>query len=263
MNDPQHIIETFRQILGELLRVTFCYIGITILLLAILTIYKKHQRELLWGAGIVILLIVFALVVFGVLDIYNLRDCLIVTLGAIIPGVYAYYAEKTHKKLLSKMPHLSDNILQPNIPKDITEETNLISVNIPTETVAEDITIDESETSEDEQEVFTLPVNLATPLARTVFGKCISEGLITVKEGHYQWNGQSKALLAYMCGKIYCEDYTVFQKTDRKNYWKQGTPAFPDTALNSLFHENALAQSRKSRNNSTSPEGFRRIDSFF
>ena len=52
----------------------------------------------------------------------------------------------------------------------------------------------------------TLPSRLDTELARKIFDKAIEEEYIIINDDHYEWT-LNKVLLAYMCGRIYCEDY--------------------------------------------------------
>lgn len=75
---------------------------------------------------------------------------------------------------------------------------------------------------------------LNTELAKKVFGKAIETGYMEEHGSHYKWK-ESKVLLAYMCGRIYCGDYPECIKMETKTYWKFGMELFPDTELCALF----------------------------
>lgn len=62
---------------------------------------------------------------------------------------------------------------------------------------------------------------LNTELAVKVFAKAIEAGYMSEKGSHYKWN-DSKVLLAYMCGRIYCGDKPVYSDMDEKSFWKFG-----------------------------------------
>lgn len=71
-----------------------------------------------------------------------------------------------------------------------------------------------------------LHTRLDTELARKVFAKAIENGYMTIDGNHYKWH-ENKVLLAYMCGRIYCEDYTKPTQFDKKPFWKPGHSDFP------------------------------------
>lgn len=71
----------------------------------------------------------------------------------------------------------------------------------------------------------TLPPRLDTEEARRIFAKAIEEGYIVVDGDHYKWT-INKVLLAYMCGRIYCEDYPETTIYDEKTYWMHGKVEF-------------------------------------
>ena len=70
--------------------------------------------------------------------------------------------------------------------------------------------------------------------------------------------------LAYMCGRIYCEDYPEKTIYDEKMYWMPGrVELFPGTELDKLFNMKDLTQSRHTRKNKAAPTGFEKIDKLF
>ena len=109
----------------------------------------------------------------------------------------------------------------------------------------------------------TLPSRLDTELARKIFAKAIEEGYIIIDDDHYEWT-LNKVLLAYMCGRIYCEDYPEKTIYDEKTYWMPGrVELFPGTELDKLFNMKVLTQSRHTRKNKAAPTGSEKIDKLF
>ena len=109
----------------------------------------------------------------------------------------------------------------------------------------------------------TLPSRLDTELARKIFDKAIEEEYIIINDDHYEWT-LNKVLLAYMCGRIYCEDYPEKTIYDEKMYWMPGrVELFPGTELDKLFNMKDLTQSRHTRKNKAAPTGFEKIDKLF
>lgn len=109
----------------------------------------------------------------------------------------------------------------------------------------------------------TLPPRLDTELARKIFDKAIEEGYIIIDDDHYEWT-LNKVLLAYMCGRIYCEDYPEKTKYDDKPFWMPGrVELFPGTELDKLFNMKDLTQSRHTRKNKAAPTGSEKIDKLF
>ena len=103
---------------------------------------------------------------------------------------------------------------------------------------------------------------LKTELAEKVFAKAIEYGYMKEEGSHYKWT-ESKVLLAYMCGRIYCGDYPERLKMETKTYWKFGMELFPDTELCALFDTSDIGQSRQNRKDLTVPKNFQKIDIFF
>ena len=99
-------------------------------------------------------------------------------------------------------------------------------------------------------------------MARKVFAKAIEAGYMKEDGTHYKWN-ESKVLLAYMCGRIYCGDKPIPSKFDDKGSWKFGETFFPDTELNNLFDISGLGQSRQNRKDLAVPVKSTEIDKFF
>lgn len=81
------------------LKVVLIYILVTILLLCIAFVFKKHQRNILWVAGIAMFAFTLLGIIFGNLVPKVTHDLLAITIGIISPGLYIWYAERLHAKL--------------------------------------------------------------------------------------------------------------------------------------------------------------------
>ena len=75
------------------------------------------------------------------------------------------------------------------------------------------------------------------------FEKAIENGLISPNGNNLKFNG-TNALLAYWCGKIYCEDRNYQDPTTKETLIKRGSTLFPDKELSLLFGVCNLGQSR-------------------
>ena len=181
-----------------------------ILILMLATLFKRHQRIILWSTAIVIFTGTLLLIGLGVIDLIkdNRPNMTVVTgvfFALCISGVLACEAEKLHAK---------------NREKDkqtIQVENNQTEV-------------------QDAPEKVMLSGKLDTPLARTVFSKAVEAGYMEEAGSHYSWKG-TKVLLAYMCGRIYCGDVPEYSKHEQKSFWKFGNGLFPDVELNALFEQ--------------------------
>lgn len=90
--------------------------------------------------------------------------------------------------------------------------------------------------SADNNEIgIVLTGQLKTKLAEEVFAKAIEAGYMKEEGSHYKWN-ESKVLLAYMCGRIYCGDYHERLKMETKTYWKFGMELFRHRIVCSIWH---------------------------
>lgn len=220
-----------------ILQITFLFIGFFILILVLATIFKCQQRIILWSAAICIFLGIMFIVGFGLVDVVdgvrpNMPVIMSLILALICAALLITGAEKLHKKLREK-----ENTSQTG-NKLITQSSEEISGKVE------------------------LPERLKTELAEKVFGKAIEAGYMEECGSHYKWN-ESKVLLSYMCGRIYCGDYPECFKMETKTYWKFGTELFPDTELCALFTTSDIGQSRQNRKDLTVPKNFHKIDIFF
>lgn len=234
------------------MKVGFAFVLFTIILLLIASCFKKKQREILWGAGIVIFLAALSSVVFGLLEMTNHLHLVTVTIAVVVSGVYIVYAEKLHKKLLAKQEHVS-----------ITDEQKIQYVVDESKDSSCTSTAVNTEIEERHDEVI-LSSRLDSPIAQGVFQKAELVGLIKKDCGHYKWvSSKNRVLLAYLCGRIYCNDKCEYDRIEKKFIWKPGKGTFPGSDLSSLFNEPNLSQYRQNRKGLTAPEDFQIIDKLF
>ena len=207
-----------------------------ILILVLATVFKRHQRAILWSAAILIFTGTLLLVGLGTIDLIkedrpNVTVIAGVFFALCISGMLACGAEKLHAK---------------NREKD--KQTIQAGKNHPE--------------AQDASERVVLSGRLDTPLARTVFSKAVEAGYMEEAGSHYSWKG-TKVLLAYMCGRIYCGDVPEYSKLEQKSFWKFGNGLFPDVELNTLFEQTGIGQSRQNRRDMPVPANAGEIDMLF
>ena len=113
-----------------------------------------------------------------------------------------------------------------------------------------------------------LPDELNTDEAKRIFSRAVKAGLMQpLSNGSgYQWN-KSNAMLAYLCGKIYCGDRLKQDMVSKEWMLKRGETFFPETALMSFFVNKEreaiknLGQSRLQMQRP--PKGYKDIDKLF
>lgn len=206
-------------------------------MLVVTYIYKLNNRKVFWGVGLTTIISILILLGLGILrPSWGTETGMAVivgistAIGCAITLIYA--AEDLHQKKRIKVKKIAE-----------------------TESVQEDMVSDHLKV--------TLPSRLDTELSRKVFDKAIDEGYIIINDSHYEWT-LNKVLLAYMCGRIYCEDYPKKTIYDEKMYWMPGrVELFPGAELDKLFNMKDLTQSRHSRKNKAAPIGSEKIDKLF
>lgn len=207
-----------------------------VLVLLLSTIFNKYHRIIMWSAAIVFFIGTLLLIGLGIIDPIkdNRPDPVVITgifTALVLSGLFAYGAEKLRIKL---------------------REKNQQTVQ----------TIDNQSECSDSPKGVVLSGRLDTSLARTIFAKAIEAGYIEEVGSHYSWKG-TKALLAYMCGRIYCGDYPEYSKYEQKTFWEFGNGLFPDVELNALFEQTGIGQSRQNRRDMPVPNNAGEIDKFF
>lgn len=109
-----------------------------------------------------------------------------------------------------------------------------------------------------------LPLKLRICIREDILIAAIRESYILVADdGHLQWQLESKTLLAYLCGRVWCGDSSAYFKRRDAHVWKHGKRHFPEHALEELFGVQGLRNLRRQRNLLPPPEGFELIDSLF
>ncbi len=219
------------------LRVACIMIAGFFIVLVVTYIYKLNNRKVFWGVGLTTIISILILLGLGILrPSWGTETGMAVivgistAIGCAITLIYA--AEDLHQKKRIKVKKIAE-----------------------TESVQEDMVSDHLKV--------TLPSRLDTELSRKVFDKAIDEGYIIINDSHYEWT-LNKVLLAYMCGRIYCEDYPKKTIYDEKMYWMPGrVELFPGAELDKLFNMKDLTQSRHSRKNKAAPIGSEKIDKLF
>lgn len=175
-----------------------------ILVLVLSTIFKRYHRIIMWSAAIVFFIGTLLLIGLGIIDPVkdNHPDPVVITgifTALILSGLFAYGAEKLRIKL---------------------KEKNQQTVQ----------SIDNQLECPDSRKGVVLSGRLDTSLARTIFAKAIEAGYIEEVGSHYSWKG-TKALLAYMCGRIYCGDFPEIPNTNRRLSGNSATGSSPMPSL--------------------------------
>ncbi len=124
------------------------------------------------------------------------------------------------------------------------------------------------EKGNEEMKLPELPDELNTDEAKKIFSEAVKAGLMQpLSNGSgYQWN-RSNAMLAYLCGKIYCGDRIKQDMVSKEWMLKRGETFFPETALMSFFVNKErqaiknLGQSRLQMQRP--PKGYKDIDKLF
>jgi len=103
-----------------------------------------------------------------------------------------------------------------------------------------------------------------TMLNEKAFDKAVEQGYIEVREdGTMEWMLESKTLLAYFCGRIWCGDYGKYSRRVGSTLWQLGDGVFPSARLERLFSVSLLRQTRNKRKNLALPEYHQLIDILF
>lgn len=105
-----------------------------------------------------------------------------------------------------------------------------------------------------------LPEQLRTDEALKIFQRAIDANLIEKTATGLKWQ-LSNALLAYLCGIVYCGDTKQCCWHNKEYRVKRGSTFFPDKALSELFGVKNLGQSRLQLE--YQPKGYEKVDVLF
>ena len=217
------------------LQFSLLFLAFIFLVLVVAHFYQEHQRAIFWGVGLFLAIGILILVGSGVLSLNkdghaNPDVVLVFVLCICAAGIFIIAAQEPERFLGKKH--------RAAMKQSLSESQN--------------------------QEGVVLSKKLDTPLAREIFAKAIKEGLMEVNGSHYEWK-RPKILLAYMCGRIYCNDCPVPDHgKEGKFIWNPGDDtSFPDFDLNALFQTKDIGQSRNNRKFCPLPSGSDIIDRFF
>lgn len=273
----------------ELYQVILLYFALTLVLFLVANLFKNKKRTVFISAALTLLIVITILFAVGVINslswlvvnfvcsafyIMCAEDLRIIAKSQDVPvpeivaeeEVASEENEEVDAEDVDSDNDASEDVVSEEITGEIVGEDaggeNDASEEIASEDIASEDIDDEDVVYEEEdiQEGVSITGKLDTPLAKKMFAKAIERGFMTESGRHYQWNQkESKALLAYMCGRIYCGDMP--EHHDDYDIWKIGrVKSFPDTALNELFQEKELARSRSTRINHTTPYNSTVID---
>ncbi len=221
-----------------MLQIIFLVIGLCIIVLALSFAFKRYARLILWSSAITLFAGTLLLVGVGVINPIDGDNSGSTTFwGTIITlisgAALAFCAEMLKEGNKGKIKVQNGN-------SSVSKEQSV-----------------------GDEGAVVLTGMLNTELAVKVFAKAIEDGYMSEKGSHYKWN-DSKVLLAYMCGRIYCGDKPVYSDMDEKSFWKFGRlGVFPDTELSNLFEMPDLGQSRSNRKDLAVPAKSKEIDKFF
>lgn len=220
-----------------MLKVPVLIISALVLILVAATVFKQYQRKILWSAAIVLFVGTLLLIGFGVIDSVgethpNLPALTGIIMALVGAAALASTAEKLHSRNKGKQ---NEKIAQAPLYEQASNEAERV----------------------------ILTERLDTELARKVFARAIEAGFMEENGAHYKWK-LSKALRAYMCGRIYCGDKPEYSNSDEKSFWKYGSSGFfPDAELSTLFKQSELGQSRQNRKDLAVPQESHKIDKLF
>ncbi len=115
-------------------------------------------------------------------------------------------------------------------------------------------------TTEYQQDTTEIPTINGTNQERTVFGNALQKEYMSLENGCYRWK-ESKALLAYMCGRLYCGDRVKEDEVTYKEDYIKGSTQLPATAVKRLFNGADVANNRYRLN--APPKDHRKVDELF
>ena len=92
----------------------------------------------------------------------------------------------------------------------------------------------------------------------------LQEGIVSVgDDGRWQWQLESKTLLAYFCGRMWCGDTPLYSQHARGWVWQSGEGRFPRKDLVALFGIRNLRTLREQRYMGMLPVGWELVEKVF
>lgn len=96
------------------------------------------------------------------------------------------------------------------------------------------------------------------------FDEAVRRGYIRqVEENYLLWTLGSESLLAFMLGKLFCDDITAYSPRKRKVVWQRGQGIFPATELQRIFRMKSLKRLRLKREFASPPASYQLIEELF
>lgn len=145
-------------------------------------------------------------------------------------------------------------------PQDSDNSNTLIVVPRELQQAAQGQQIGNSEPQQQKTLQDLLPEQLKTDEALKIFQRAIDANLIEKTATGLKWQ-LSNALLAYLCGIVYCGDTKQWDGYNKEYIVKRGSTFFPDKALSELFGVKNLGQSRLQLK--SLPKGYEKVDVLF
>ena len=109
-----------------------------------------------------------------------------------------------------------------------------------------------------------LPMKLRIGVRAEVLSAALQEGLLSVDdEGRWLWLLESKTLLAYFCGRMWCGDTPLYSKRASGYIWQSGEGRFPRKDLVALFGVRNLRTLREQRYMGLLPVGWELVEKIF
>lgn len=109
-----------------------------------------------------------------------------------------------------------------------------------------------------------LPIKLRIGVRAEVLMAALQEGFVTVSDdGRWQWQLESKTLLAYFCGRMWCGDTPLYSQRARGWVWQVGQGRFPRKDLVALFGVRNLRTLREQRYMGMLPVGWELVEAVF
>lgn len=223
----------------EITKNFFLLLVYLIVSLALAFLFKKQSKAILWTSGLLLFcttLVLFGLGIIQVVkeDVFQVANFVTILMMLVYAGIIILVA------------------------------TDAIKIG----SKAKASNVDKSSKSNQEENAKSdtpdyLPTICKIGRAPEILQKAIDAGLIKVEADHYHWT-EKKVLLAYLCGRIFCGDEAICDKSTGDRTWYPGKKKmFPEKDLNRLFNVSELKQSRNNRLHLSAPKESEIIDELF